>query len=224
VSNPLLAYQTAIKLGGTSTAMTGEACANVDSGLWHKYQITNAVKRAIDWNQPITVKKNGTAQTSTLYSVDYCNGFIFFFAALINTDVVTIDGNYIPTSLVALARATTVEGSAAYADVSVFGNTAKAEIPAMPTLAITVDTVHVPADIIFGAVSLLSALESGAPLFLEISFGAGAKILHAWCVPQKGKFVSKLLDALTTGLEFDGVVQTCNGRPGTDQAMWGWAN
>jgi hypothetical protein len=80
---------------GTSATITNEdTTANT---AFTRYTITNQVKRYLDPDAIITVKKNGTTIT-TGYTIEYAGGVIVFDNVLTNTDVVTVSGKYFTMS------------------------------------------------------------------------------------------------------------------------------
>lgn len=84
-------------------AMTNEvttALSGAGITAYTQYKITNAVRRYMDKNTAVVVKKNGSVVPSG-YSVDYIGGTVIFDVALLNTDTVTITGAYFNVSQVA---------------------------------------------------------------------------------------------------------------------------
>jgi len=79
------------RANGVSVAMTNEA-TNSSAG-YTKYTIASTTKRYIDDSVSVTVKKNGVTVTSG-YIIEYAGGVVVFSTPLINTDVVTVSGNY----------------------------------------------------------------------------------------------------------------------------------
>jgi hypothetical protein len=206
---------TTLKLGGSSTAMTGEA--TTDDGSHKEYQITNAAKRALDPGVALTVKKNGVAVTSTDYSVIYPLGKIVFPSALLVTDVVTVDGSF--RALVSVAEGNAAEMSAdpGSADVTVFGDTGPRKIATLPSCSVRLDHLHLLTDEITTGLTLASLLDESA-VFLEVDFGAASR-LSGW-FRLKARQSASVESAVSGTVEADGVVQACVGRPTTDQAMW----
>jgi hypothetical protein len=91
-----------VKASGVAVSTTGEATTDV-GGLHTTYQITNAAHQVLDRAVAVTVKKNGATQSPTLYTLDRLFGRVTFLSALVGTDVVTIDGSYLPMTTVAEA-------------------------------------------------------------------------------------------------------------------------
>lgn len=116
---PTAGYLVQLKVGGTSTAMTGEACSEVDAGPPAIYRVTDAVKRVLDPDVAVTLYDNGVEVNAQDYAVDYLFGTFTIGVAV--TGPVTVDANYIPLLTVAEARSITINMSAAELDASVMG-------------------------------------------------------------------------------------------------------
>lgn len=110
-----------VKLSGTGISTTGEATTDV-GGLHTTYQITNAAHRVLDPRLAVTVKKNGAAQSAALYTVDRLFGRVTFLAALLGTDVVTIDATYLPLTTVAGAMGAELSVNQATIDATTFAS------------------------------------------------------------------------------------------------------
>ena len=206
---------TTVKIGGASTAMTGEA--TTDDGSHKQYQITSALKRALDPGVALTVKKNTVAVSSTGYSVDYANGVITFPSALLVTDVVTVDGAFRALVTVAEARAADMSLDPGAADVTVFGDTGKRQIATLPSCSVSLEHLHLLDAELTTGLTLASLLDEAA-VFLEVNFGAASR-LAGW-FRLKARQTASVDAAVSGSIEAEGVVQTCVGRPSTDQAMW----
>lgn len=212
---------TTVKIGGPSTAMTGEA--TTDLGAHTAYRITNAVKRAIDPDVAVTVKKNGSAQTSTLYSVDYAAGIVTFASALLVTDVVTVDGAF--RALLAVAQAYAVEADLGGDDpeCAVFGDTGGRKLGGRSTCSLSLEHLHMlDEDLDSGAAEQsFNSMREADAVFLEVNFGAASRLAGWFFLGKQGQKAS-LADAVSGSLQAEGVVRTCTGRPGTDQALWSY--
>ena len=79
------------RTNGVSVVMTNEA-TNSSVG-YTKYTIASTTKRYIDDSVAVTVKKIGVTVTSG-YTIEYAGGVVVFTTPLINTDVITVSGNY----------------------------------------------------------------------------------------------------------------------------------
>lgn len=90
-----------VRKSGTSTAFTGEA-TTVSEG-YTVYQITNTAKRVLDNKVKPTVYKDGV-EVNNGYSVDHLNGKVTFDIANDPTEVIILDGKYMPMADVAEAH------------------------------------------------------------------------------------------------------------------------
>jgi hypothetical protein len=103
-------YNGTIKVGGTSTALTNEACGNIDAGAWAEYQITDATKQVLDPAVAVVVEADISGGgynpvSSSLYSIDYYTSVITFDPVLDATYTIRIgSGSYIPTLAVSTCR------------------------------------------------------------------------------------------------------------------------
>lgn len=212
-----------VKIQGTSTAMTGEVTTDV-GGTHTVYQITAAAKRAIDpTDTGFAVKKNGDAVSSTLFSVDYAWGKVTFASPLLETDVITIDGKYLPLLSVAFARVVDVEGPTwSWADATSFGDTADRKVKTRKKCKVVVEHLTSPdtdLDSGGGTTKLVTMLEAGAAVFLEVDFATAIK-LRGWFYPEPGAWSHKLDDVQTGKLSFEGVLREGYSRPAGEQTLF----
>jgi len=211
---------TTVKVGGASTAMTGEATTDV-GGAHTRYQITNSVKRALDPGVAVTVKKNGGALASTAYSVEYPTGTIVFASALLVTDTVTVDGAFRALLTVGEASAASAEMGPETADCSVFGNTGNRKVTTVAACRLRLDHFHLlDEDLDAGAAEQsFASMRATDAVFLEVNFGAASRLAGWFQLGKQGQRAS-LRDAVSGSVDAEGVVRTCVGRPGADQALW----
>ena len=206
---------TTVKIGGASTAMTAEA--TTDDGSHKEYQITNAAKRALDPGVAVTVKKNTVAVSAADYSVIYPLGKIVFPSALLVTDVVTVDGSFRALTTVAEANSAEMSADPGSADVTVFGDTGPRKIVTLPSCSVRLDHLHLLTDELTTGLTLASLLDEAA-VFLEVNFGDASR-LSGW-FRLKARQAASVEAAVSGSIDAEGVVQTCVGRPSTDQALW----
>lgn len=97
-------YKTRVKLGGTSTAFTGETASYVetDSDGYFVYQLDSSWKRLLDRAVDITVYDDAVeVADADIAMIDYLFGKIYF-SGIVGTDgtdgTITVDGSYIPVS------------------------------------------------------------------------------------------------------------------------------
>ena len=99
----LAGYQVTLKKSGTPTTMTAEACTLVSGKT---YQITNAAHRIMDPATVPTVLGNAvTIAEANILNIDYLFGTVTFISSYTPTTPITITGKYLPTSVIAGARA-----------------------------------------------------------------------------------------------------------------------
>jgi hypothetical protein len=96
-------YVATVRISGTSTSFTGEATTDV-GGTHTTYQITDTTKRVLDPGTTPTVKADGVALSAALYTLNYLWGKVTFLSARGSGEVITVDGNYLPTYAAATAK------------------------------------------------------------------------------------------------------------------------
>lgn len=218
-----LGRNASIKVGGTPTTMTAEACSSYAAG-WSPYaaayQITAATKRAIDPNTSITVYIGGVAQSATSYEVDYAHGIIGFSIAPGGT--VTITAKYIPLLTVAEAHSASITFNRDAAEVSCFGDTGKRQKLTNKSLEISFELwsgVRDDIDDGAGTWTIDGIITTGAPVFAQVDLGQ-AYLLRGWVVLKKSAVNSKQGEANAHSVDAEGVIQTCAGR--SEQALFSW--
>ena len=93
-------YLVKIKKGGTSTSFSGEGMSVV---LENKYQIDTIVKRVWDRDvEPIFYDNGEKIPSSDISVIDYLFGRVTF--ATSKSGTITVDGKYIPLTLIAGAK------------------------------------------------------------------------------------------------------------------------
>jgi hypothetical protein len=106
-------YIAQLKQGGTPVAMAAEPTTLVSGKT---YQITNAVKRIINYATAVTVFDNAIDKTAFVQSIDYLNGTVTFLASYTVIGPVTITGQYVPTAVIAKSRSFTLTQGGAEID------------------------------------------------------------------------------------------------------------
>lgn len=110
-------YVATIKLTGTPTTMTAEACSLVSGKT---YKITSATKSIIDPATALVVLDNAVDHTADVLSVDYVMGRVTFKSAYTVTAPVTVTGKYLPTTAIASAQSFTLTMTAEATDTTDF--------------------------------------------------------------------------------------------------------
>lgn len=214
----LASRDAAIYVGGAPVSMTTEACT--DLGSHTEYQITAETKRAIDPQTAVIVNVNGSPASSTSYAVDYAHGVITFASAQNPAHAVTITGKYVPLLQVAETRsARVVRPHPVMADSTRLGDTATRQTEIARKCSVTLEHLTTGATDL-GDTTTLDALIAAGPLFVSAILGTGDGLLRGWFVAMNASPNHSLNDLLTHSLELEGVVQTCVGRPVTDQAVF----
>jgi hypothetical protein len=99
-------YVATLKISGTPTTMTGEACSLVSGKT---YKITAATKNIIDPNSPVTVLDNAVAVSpSNIDNIDYLWGQVTFVSSYTPAGPITITGKYLPSTTIARANGFTL--------------------------------------------------------------------------------------------------------------------
>lgn len=203
-----------IKVGGTSTAMTNEACAG--SGV--SYQITSTAKRCVDPGTAVTVKVNGASLADADFSLDFATGRITLASSTVQA--VTITGNYIPLVSVAEARSASISlPVSVVADVTRVGDTSRRTLAVAQKCEMSLEHFIAPASDIddSGSTLLFTTLVDGDPIFVEAAISTNVT-LRGWFVPSSVGWSHKLNEALVGTLALTGVVRTCVGV--SDQALF----
>lgn len=168
------AYKVTVKKGGTSTAMTAEACSLVAGTT---YQITSATKRIIDHNQAVTVKDGGVAiAAGDITSIDYLQGKVTLDSA--PSGAVTIDGNYIPTAAVAGAKSYSLALNQTVQDDTDFATAASGETRSRRATTRTVECELGRFDDLSD--DFQDMLAAGVPVLIEIGQAEGTLFRRGW--------------------------------------------
>ncbi len=169
-------FNTTLKVGGTSTAFTGEATTNTTGNI---YQITNTAKRVLDPTVAIVVYDGVTPVVPT--AIDYLFGKVTLPAP--PAGLVTIDGSYIPLLSVVQGKMASVDTTIDALDASVFGSrdrvfvaglrTATAEIETLDTLATDLDSG--------GGTWTWNGKANGTAILVQVDWeGTGANLTRFW--------------------------------------------
>lgn len=177
-----------VKASGAGVVSNGEATTDV-GGLHTTYQITNAAHQVLDPQATITVKKNGTAQASTLYSLDRLFGRAMFFTPLLGTDTVTMDVTYLPMTTVAGARGAELSVNQMPIDATTFASLGNTERTwGLRDANGTVDRITQMDGVFF------TALEAGTPMVVEFWRNQTTVDWRAWALFTKQDFKATVTD------------------------------
>jgi predicted secreted protein len=110
-------YLATLRVGGTPIALTAEPCTLVTGKT---YQITNIVKRLINYATSVTVFDNAVDRTANVLSIDYLSGQITFVSGYAPTGPVTVTGFYVPTAILAKAKTFTIGMSSGAIDTTTY--------------------------------------------------------------------------------------------------------
>lgn len=195
-----------VKLSGAGVVSTGEACTDV-GGLHTTYQVTNTAHQVLDPQAAVTVKKNGTAQSAALYTLDRLYGRATFLSPLLGSDTVTMDVTYLPMAVVAACHDFDYTVSGTNADATTFDSAGWTErVPVMGDVQGTLGRFY-QADEIF-----MTAINSSSGVALvelrEASANAGARI---WALFSKSEVKASAAALVDESITFEGAADA-NGR------------
>lgn len=211
---PLAGRLCTIYLGGTPTTMTGEECEQADGLI---YVVVDTAKQVLDPATAITVYDGVTDESATAV-IDYATGRITLAEAPAGT--VSVDAKYIP--LLAVSQAKSVDimlPTPVLADITLLGDTAPRQMSVASKCSISLAHFHAPADVMDGDALLFSAIADGDKLFCKVAIST-SQTLAGWFVPTTSDWKHDQMAALEGVLELEGVCQTCEGRPTTEQALF----
>ena len=225
-------FSTTVKVGGTATALSNEACTKVTANT--VYQITDATKRALDPDTTVVVEVDAdgagagafAVAGASYYSLDYCSGTITFGSDQGADAVVRVaSGKYIP--LLSVAEAHAADVTYGYESVATprFGDTGKRSMTGRAELSGSLEHWHsLSEDLDSGGGTRTFGGSLAAPVFVEIHFGGTGDKMRGWVQLKSNKVNCKLTEAVGHSVNFEGVVRTCADRPATEQALFGWSS
>ena len=121
--------------GAGATAFTDEATtANVAKTV---FTITDEAKRYIDPDTAVVVKYNGSAVTN--YASVQKPGGIVTWALTPGNAAVTLSGKYLAVAALGQCRSWTLDIGQSYHDITVFGDTARKQMPAFTESTVSVE-------------------------------------------------------------------------------------
>ncbi len=214
---PLAGRLVTIKVGGTPTTMTGEACEQVSGVI---YRVASSSKRILDPSTAITVYDDGEAKSESTIFLDYSAGLITLDGP--PSGPVTVDAKYIPLVSVAYAKSLDVQlPTKVWADVTCLGDAAARKAAVADVCTMSLGHFYLAEDDVdaTGGTLLLSTLLAQDAIFCEVAIST-SQTLYGWFAPVDAKWRHSLTDALEGTLELEGIVRTCVGRPVTEQALF----
>ncbi len=191
------AHACGLQIGGTSTAVTGEAASGSGAGPW---QITDATRRALDPAVVPVWYDNGVAISSgDIASVDYLFGKVTFTGS--KTGPITADLSYIPLLTVARGKGFEINFETDMLDTTCFEDGAdRTFTPGLKQLSVSIDTfdpLNTDMDPGGDTTSWASLFSGQTRCFLEVNPGAATQKLRAWGYVQ----------SLGTSGEVDGLIE-----------------
>lgn len=182
---PSAGFNSTVKISGTPTAFTGEACSVVSAGS--VYQITDTTKRIVDPATAVVVKDNGVTKAASLYVFDYLFGKVTFVGYTASGPV-TVDGAFIPVLSVVDARSYSINRSRALLDSTSFDFAAANQAARRYTAGLlgadgeieVLDITDPDLDPGAGSVLLDVLADAGTPKLIEMNLGGTGYYFRAW--------------------------------------------
>jgi hypothetical protein len=208
---PTNSNSTTVKIGGTPTSFSNEACTKVTANT--VYQITDATKRVLDPNTALTVEVDAdgpgggayaTAAPST-YTVDYMFGKVTFTADQGSAATVRISGKYIPVSI-ALIEGTDfeVEDMGDLVEKTVFGDTARSRFLTLQDASGSFSVISSLSST-YNATTLRALMRAGTPVLLEYRPGGSTAYWRAWVLLSDGSEKASVDGRIEGSMKFEAV-------------------
>jgi hypothetical protein len=169
------AYSSTVKITGTSTAFSNEACT--DLGDDTNFQITDTAKRVWDPTVALVVEVDDgggyAVIPATDYTVDPLFGIVTFNTPLGAGDVVRVDGSYLPLLTVASAKSATIACTRDMLDGTTFDSAGQREkVPGLAMASGSLAGLWLATEDLDsggGTRSLFAVLTEGTRVVLEIN-------------------------------------------------------
>ncbi len=198
------AHSTTVKIGGTSTAFSTEACTEVTANT--VYRITDATKQVWDPTAALTVEvdplADGNWAAAGTHTVDWLRGKVTFAADQGGPALVRVSGFYIPLLAVATAREYAFDLAVGLPDTTTFGSAGERErIAALGDLSGSLGLVEDLAtdhDTGGGTRTFSALVLAKTKAFLEIKGGGVAQNVRAWVLFDSGGIDGALDDAIVS--------------------------
>jgi hypothetical protein len=114
-------YKSLVKISGAPVAFIDEP--TTADAQFKVYTISNDTKSVWDPEAPVAVAINGTPASTSEYTVNRLFGKVTFKTELLETDVVTVSGSYLPMATVAQAYELRYNIQATNGDITAFQDT-----------------------------------------------------------------------------------------------------
>jgi hypothetical protein len=208
---PLAAYLSTVKINvaAATTVMTNEACSLFSGSNPNAvYRITSAAHQIIDPNTAVVVKDNGVTLTpGTQYTLDYLFGFIKFVSYTPTTPI-TINGAWITTTPVQVAKKVSLEGKQDTSDITSFDSGGiRKRLGTIVGYSGSFDILENLQNVLDGAsMTLASVLANGSLKMIEVSFG-GTGRWRAWVLLDSGKVDAAVAGVVEGSVNFNSVTQ-----------------
>jgi hypothetical protein len=216
---PVAGYNASIELSGTSTAMEAEPCTETSASPGaapQSFQVSSGSKRRLDPRVAVVVNEGGTPLPSTDYTVNYFTGTVSFAGDYPTTlSDVTVDANYLPTVVVAEARAATLTPERTELDTSILGTDQKSLILGQRSATVELELLHLlTADVDSGGGTLVpgDVLENGSLLLVTVL--DGARFFRGWFRLPTAQQSIPVDDLVTSSLTWKTTAIPAEGRPG----------
>lgn len=199
------AYSTTLKVTGTSTAFSNEACT--DLGDDTNFQITDATKRVWDPDVALVVEVDDGGGydviPATDYTVDPLFGIVTFNTPLGAGDVVRVDGSYLPLLTVGDARAVSISCDRDMLDSTVFhaSDVARKKTPGLAQATGTLSGLWLGTEDLDsggGTRTLFDVLTGGTRVVLDVVPGGTSSNFRAF-IHLPGLTESAAVDGLVEG-------------------------
>jgi hypothetical protein len=192
-------FNCTIKITGTSTAFTGQACTNTTGKT---YQLP-AAYRILDPDTTPTVYDNAApVSANDIESFDYLLGKVTFDSGYTVTGAVTMDGDYYPTWTGAEGRSFDFQRMREMLETTIMGQSYRSRMAGLMDASLTVESLDIgDTDVDSGGGSSQTWVKpwtNGTPVVLELTVGASSsKVFRFWAVEESP----------TVGSTFDGLVE-----------------
>lgn len=193
-------YKCLVKVSGDPLTLTDEpTTASVD---FITYQITDTSKRVLHPTGAITVKVNAIEVTSG-YTLNRLFGKVIFDSALLETDTVTVSGQYLPLSIAAEAYELSYSIQATNADATRFQDTWTKRKQTNLDASGSFQQWYLTAD-------MAEALMAGNPIVVEYQVNNQID-LRAWALLTSTEPSAQAKEIQTENIQWEGTADA-NGR------------